>query len=66
ALDFIKQNKEFIKIILFTHKGSYFLTNYEKLPISNQLEKTILYLLAIKKTSKCWFFLRGRRRLLLS
>ena len=57
ALDFINDNKQNIKIILFTHKGSYFLTNYKKLPINEQLDKTINYLLEIKKMNNKLLFI---------
>ena len=57
ALDFINKNKQNIKIILFTHKGSYYLTNYNQLPINEQLNKTINYLLEIKKMSNKLIFI---------
>ena len=38
-----------IKLVLFTHKGSYFLTENKKLPINDQLNKTILYLSQINR-----------------
>ena len=49
ALDFIKKNQNNIKLVLFTHKGSYFLTENKKLPINDQLNKTILYLSQINR-----------------
>ncbi len=56
ALKFIEQNENNLKMIFFTHKGSYFLTNKKNLPISNQAEKTINYLKEIKKiTNKLLF-----------
>ena len=57
ALTFINENKNNIKIILFTHKGSYFLTNYNQLPINEQLNKTINYLLEIKKINNKLLFI---------
>lgn len=57
ALLFINENKNNIKIILFTHKGSYFLTNYNQLPINEQLNKTINYLLEIKKINNKLLFI---------
>lgn len=57
ALTFINENKNNIKIILFTHKGSYFLTNYNQLPINEQLNKTINYLLEIKKINSKLLFI---------
>jgi peptidoglycan/LPS O-acetylase OafA/YrhL len=57
ALTFINENKNNIKIILFTHKGSYFLTNYNQMPINEQLNKTINYLLEIKKINNKLLFI---------
>ena len=57
ALTFINENKNNIKIILFTHKGSFFLTNYNQLPINEQLNKTINYLLEIKKINNKLLFI---------
>jgi peptidoglycan/LPS O-acetylase OafA/YrhL len=57
ALTFINENKNNIKIILFTHKGSYFLTNYNQLPVNEQLDKTINYLLKIKKITNRLVFI---------
>ena len=56
-MTFINENKNNIKIILFTHKGSYFLTNYNQLPINEQLNKTINYLLEIKKINNKLIFI---------
>ncbi len=57
ALDFISDNKKNIKIILFTHNWSYFLTNYEHLSINEQLNQTINYLLEIKKMKNKLLFI---------
>ena len=56
ALDFINDYKQNIKTILFTHIGSHFLTNYNQLPINEQLNKTINYLLEIKKINNKLIF----------
>ena len=64
ALKFIKSNKDDIKYIIFTHKGSYFLTNtgnknqmnssqLRKLPLNDiQIQNTINYVNSIKKITK--------------
>ena len=69
ALKFIKKHKNKIKYVLFTHKGSYFLTNtgsennsgssqYRKLPIDkSQMNKTIKYLNQIKKETENLIFI---------
>ena len=69
ALQFIKNYKNKIKYVIFTQKGSYFLTNtgnrnnlgssiYRKLPINNfQINKTIEYLNQIKKETESLIFI---------
>ena len=69
ALKFIKNYKNKIKYVIYTQKGSYFLTNngnkndlgnslYRKLPINySQINKTIEYLNQIKKETKSLIFI---------
>tara|TARA_B100001057_G_scaffold77424_1_gene72296 strand:+ start:877 stop:2850 length:1974 start_codon:yes stop_codon:yes gene_type:complete len=69
ALDFIKNNRENIKYVFFTHKGSYFLTNtgsknqmnssqLRKLPLNtSQIKNTISYINSIKEITQNVIFL---------
>ncbi len=69
ALKFIKNFNENIKYILFTHKGSYFLTNigsekfssssnFRKLPLDlTQIENTLSYLNRIKELNSNLIFI---------
>jgi peptidoglycan/LPS O-acetylase OafA/YrhL len=68
-LSFIKKNKNEIKYVFFTIKGSYYLTNignqnqrgnskYRKLPLNqNEIENTVEYLKLIKKITEKIIFI---------
>ncbi len=50
ALEFIKNNNNNLKYIIFTHRGSYFLTNGKDLPIyKKQFEETVDYITKLNK-----------------
>ena len=50
ALEFIKNNSNGLKFIIFTHRGSYLLTNGKELPIyKKQFEETIDYITMLNK-----------------
>lgn len=61
ALKFIDDNKKHIKMIIFTHKGSYFFKDLRKMPIDKvQLDNTLNYLLKIKQITNNLVFVGPR------
>jgi len=57
ALDLINENKDNIKVILFTLRGNHFFEDIKQLPIGNQIYDVINYIKEIKKTTENIIFI---------